>query len=74
MKKIVLFLIICMSTSCADVTQMRYGSLYQKQTLTKFKKKKHYAKGGDRYVPHRKKGSYNHPAVTRDTYKYLRQF
>lgn len=73
MKKIVLFLIVCMATSCADVTQMRYGSLYQKQTLTKFKKKRHYARGGERNVPNKKIGSYRHPAVTTDTYKILRQ-
>lgn len=74
MKKLVLLLLVGMMTSCADVTQMYYSSQYQRQTLSKFGKKRNYLKGSSRYVPARKNGSYRHPAVTTDTYKYVKQF
>ena len=74
MKKLVLFLIVCITTSCADVTQGYYGSKHQQRTLAKFGKKRGYSKTGERYVPGSKRGDYKHPAVTKDTYKRLKQF
>lgn len=68
MKKVIYLLVLACMASCADVTQMSYRSKYQKQTLSKFSKKK-----SNRYVSARKRGDYRHPMVTKDTYKSLKQ-
>ena len=74
MKKVIYLLALTCMMSCADVTQSYYGSKHQRKTLVKFGKKRNYSNAGERYVPSRKRGNYRHPAVTKDTYKRLKQF
>jgi hypothetical protein len=74
MKNIVIvFVIAAMFSSCADTTQAVYKSRYQKQTLTKFSKKKGYRKASANYVPFRKQGAPNTPTVTKETRKAIKQ-
>lgn len=61
-------------TSC--ISSYNYGSDYQARNLHKFSKNKHYRTsiGGPRYVPARKRGDINHPAVTVQTQKRLKRY
>lgn len=63
MKKILYFLIIISITSCQ--TQM-YNTKHQRKTMQNFAKKR-----SDNHVGGKKRGDFNHPAVTKDTRKSL---
>ena len=74
MKNIVIvFVVAVMFSSCADTTQAVYKSRHQKQTLTKFSKKKGTRKASANYVPFRRQGAPNTPTVTKETRKAIKQ-
>ena len=72
MKTLLAIITILSFTSCADLTQMSYRNKYERQTTSKFLKKRNYIKGQARYVPTKRDGCLTHPAVTINTFRQLK--
>lgn len=70
-KNLLLFLMLFLVPAC--VVPQSGLTIYQVKNVNKFSKKKNYrpnkGKNGPRYVPPRKRGELNHPAVTKETRK-----
>lgn len=72
MKTLLAIITILSFTSCADLTQMSYRNKYQRQTSSKFLKKRDYIKGQARYISTKRDGCLTHPAVTTSTFRQLK--